>query len=46
MVQAFCNEQTDPDIFREMGKIGLLATTLNPGNEGPGQLMESPVRRG
>ena len=33
MLQAFCNEQTGPDIFREMGKVGLQATTLSPESE-------------
>lgn len=28
VIQAFRNEQTDPEIFREMGKLGLLASTL------------------
>ena len=28
VVQAFRNEQTDPQIFREMGELGLLAATL------------------
>ncbi|MEM1003813.1 MAG: acyl-CoA dehydrogenase [Pseudomonadota bacterium] len=28
VTQAFQNEQTDPDIFREMGDMGLLGTTI------------------
>ena len=28
VTQAFQNEETDPDIFREMGEMGLLGTTI------------------
>ncbi len=28
VTDAFANEQTDPDIFREMGEMGLLGTTI------------------
>lgn len=36
VVQAFRNEYTDPEIFRQMGELGLLAATLSPEYGGSG----------
>lgn len=36
VVHAFRNEHTDPEIFRDMGKLGLLAATLSPKYGGSG----------
>jgi glutaryl-CoA dehydrogenase len=36
ILQAFRHEQTDPDIFREMGELGLLGPTISPEYGGAG----------
>ena len=30
VLEAFRNEKTDPEIFREMGELGLLGPTIDP----------------
>jgi len=36
ILNAFRNERTDPDIFREMGELGLLGPTISPDYGGAG----------
>ncbi|MDC9811511.1 MULTISPECIES: acyl-CoA dehydrogenase [Rhizobium] len=36
VLDAFRNERTDPDIFREMGELGLLGPTISPDYGGAG----------
>ncbi|RUM06363.1 acyl-CoA dehydrogenase [Rhizobium chutanense] len=36
VLQAFRNEKTDPEIFREMGELGLLGPTISPDYGGAG----------
>ena len=36
VLQAFRNEATDPDIFKEMGELGLLGATISPEYGGSG----------
>jgi glutaryl-CoA dehydrogenase len=36
VLDAFRNETTDPDIFREMGQLGMLGPTIAPEYGGPG----------
>lgn len=45
VVQAFRNEHTDPEIFRQMGELGLLAATLSPeyGGSGLGAVAYAPL---